>query len=160
MEKNKNKQRLITTNERIEEMMMELMERNGYNSISECVRTGIVLLHNKTFPSYVKEMKQPQTPEDREKKRIERLEAEKRARWQIEVDRGREICEKLGGKVIETGRDMYACVYDEYAYLNKFQVDVKPQQVPLENLSEEHIINQYRYANKETILDIINNPSS
>jgi len=149
------KKRLIQTNERIEEMIAELNEKNGYMSDSECIRQAIIAFHTKNFPNYVKETRQPQSAEERERKRIERLDAERVARMNMGIDRGKEICEKLGGEVVETGRNMYACVYPEYAFLNKHEVDVREQQIPLENLDEDNIINQYRYANKDTILAIL-----
>lgn len=153
------KRHFVQFNERLEEMLAELVDKNGYVSDSECIRQAIIALHAKNFPNYVREKQANQSPEERERKRIERLDGERLARLSIVKDNGTTLCEQLGGTVVETGKDMFACVYNEYAYLNKHQVDVKEQKIPLENLTKDNVENQYRYATKE-VIDAIINPAS
>ena len=122
MAKQTNKRLIISVNQKMMDMIEDLMEANGLSTKTESVRQAIAFHHSKTFPAY----KQVPGRNKRDKERDGFREAQ-------------DICDALGGTIIESSPGAYSCKYNTSAeYANGKKVDY-PVTVPVENLNWEMV---------------------
>ena len=127
--------KLMTFSPRMMEMIKEIKELKGYHADSAVIQQGVVELHAKSFPAYVKPVREPRTAEEKVREKFAIKEAEKL----VVTEEQAKICEKLGGQVLDGGAEVgMMCYYKNYNFKN-----VYPQEVPLSQLSEDMIKNQY-----------------
>lgn len=124
----------ITFTDRLEEMVKELEEKKGYPSFSAVVHQAIIDMHNKAFPSYVREASVRETPEDRVRRKKEIKEAKEALAREEQL----EIMADLEGDLVQTDTGEFVRYYT-YTNSKRFE-----QQVSLSSLTPDLVKTQYQ----------------
>ena len=135
------KRQLITFPTRLEEMVQELKDEKGYASTTAVVHAGLIELHTKAFPNYMR--KPPSTGVER----VRVQQDTKKAKEDAAEGVFRELSDALGGKIVVEGGKSF-CVYFTYTGKKRFE-----QKVPLELLSTDLVKTQYQ-PSKEKVLKL------
>lgn len=138
-----NKSKLITYSPRLSEMVEELREMKGYTSDSAVFIAGVIELHTKVFPNYMRNVRPTSSPEDT----LDQAGAVKKVKLDRERKKLLGLVEQLGGKV-EAIAGNEVCVY--YTYTGKKRYE---QKVPLHMVSPDLIKTQYQ-PSKEAVLKL------
>lgn len=126
----------ITITPRQEQMIEQIMDLHGYPTYSTVFQVALVEKYNKLFPPYQGHNKLP-SQEDGNTSGLIGKELQD-ARQQ-----GEAICKELGGS-----HDGKKCTY--YAYKHRDRVEAT---VPLENLTDKHVRDQY-FPNKKSVVSL------
>lgn len=87
------------------------------------------------------------SPEARAKQQIDIKQAKENYKEEIQITKGREICELLGGMIDD--KDM--CTYETFMYINKNNTQRGSITLPVEQLSEKDIQGQYKMFDGSSI---------
>lgn len=133
------------------QMISELMEEYGYVNISEAVRSAIASHHAKTFgQGYVRVqhkrlslMDKMDKKTDKEEYKMKKTIREEATKELVEAE-GKRICEALKGTIQKENNGRYSCTYKTYTKMAGGKMFEGENRVPFEELSEEHVVNQYK----------------
>ncbi len=128
----------IAFTERQEEMIKELQEKRGFPTFTSAVHYCVAETHEKNFKDYAQRAKM--SPEEKAESDVKKDEA----KLNREIEKQKKIAETLGGKVFAEGGALY-CEYFTYSKTSRYT-----QKMPLLNLTEELIANQY-FPSKEVV---------
>lgn len=103
------------------------------------VRYAVRFTCDKLVPDYVKLQRERLTRNTPENKAQQSMDIQQ-AKEEIKKDKGRNICESLGGTIND--KDM--CTYTTYMFISKTNIQKGSITVPVEELSELDIRNQYK----------------
>lgn len=125
--------KLITFTQRMIEMVEEIRVAKGYVSFSAVVHAAVVEMHTKTFPNYMRPMK-----EDDPAARVRRKAMEKEAREDMVREEHLEVARQLGATIVTEGGKEFA-VYYNYVQSKRYE-----QKVPIQLLSTDLLKAQYQ----------------
>lgn len=120
------------------EMIEELQEKRGLPTFTAVIHFCVSDTHERNFKDYAQRAKM--SPEDK-------AEADARKdehKLNREIEKCKKIAEQLGGKVFPEGGALY-CEYYTYSKSSRWL-----QKMPLLNLTEELLANQY-FPSKEVV---------
>jgi len=145
----------IRLDENLEKKLKEIAEVRSLERMMDVLRFCIAETHDRTCNNYrmvLKERtKRPKlTDEEKIQKRLEKEQAQSKAKADFVVERGRNICKQLGGVEILNANGSYNCSYQLFEKVGK-AVLTGARSVPFADLSEEHVSAQYVGGTKEEI---------
>lgn len=120
------------------EMIEELQEKRGLPTFTAVIHFCVSDTHERNFKDYAQRAKM--SPEERAGNDARKDEA----KLEREIEKKKKIAEQLGGKVFAEGGALY-CEYFTYSKTDRYL-----QKMPLLNLSEELLANQY-FPSKEVV---------
>jgi len=138
----KNTAKSINFNEKLVEMVDQIMQKKGYTTFTMVVHQAIIEMHGRVFKDYVMQRQDTsiEAVHERKKKLKELKEQEKEQKLL-------DIAEALGGEILEFPDGKY-CKY--YTYTGKARY---PVEVPITALSADMIKTQYS-PSKEKVMKL------
>lgn len=127
-----NKKKMLTFTPVMAERIEQLKEEIGVHSFSAVVHYAVMQLWAKNHPAYTEKFKADPA------ERVRIREEEKIAKQAMIEEEQSEVCEQLGGKVMEVEGGGKVCVYFTYSGKHRYE-----QRVPLKMVSTDLINNQY-----------------
>jgi len=126
-----------------------IKDRIGFQSRAETIRYIISEFHDKKFPDYVEAKLASlnlRTPKAKAEREVEAAEAKR----QLMENKGKEYCEILGGTLERIGQG-FKCTWNTYRKINASNVFTGNMTLPIEDISEAEIENQFKNGTQEEI---------
>lgn len=151
MEKQKKHIRMIDTAS-VDHMIEELRSRfPDLNSDTAVIRHAIRFLFDDTKGPLYAQLQAKRmalsSPEARAKQQIDIKQAKEEYKEEVQINKGRNICEKLNGTIDD--KDM--CTYETFMFINKNNIQRGSITIPVEQLSEKDIQGQYKMFDGSSI---------
>ena len=151
--------RIDINNDVVLSMIEDLRANTGAANCTEVIRAAINLYHKKTFPNYSPGGRPDPlvVMNERKVKRLVTKEAVRDADKMDKLRAGRELCEMLGGRSVQTPGGGWVCQYNTFDKLNKHEVSIGTAEIPLLALTESHLELQYKNGTRDEIKEIMDN---
>ena len=134
--------------------LKHLVDTGEYVDRSDAGRTIFRAGYRKLYPIYVKNAEKAikraeRTPEEKAKEKIEVAGLTEKLKTEGSIERGRRICEALGGIVVMSDGGFPHCEYNMYSEEGGGRVEATAMKEPLDNLNEGMLHDQYKDLNWE-----------
>jgi len=154
----KTKKKLITfiANDNFLEDLEIIMRENGFTTKTMAIYHAVARFSREVLPNYQrKKILAPKrevydNPIEREKARLAKEKEKAEAKNALVIQEGMNICELLGGEIINQEGGHTACKYKLYEKAGQ-RVLLGSRTVPLEDLTEAHLKKQYKNGSPSDI---------
>lgn len=153
------KRKVFHFDDEIMEIIESIKERRMLRYDIDAIVYALVETYDRDFNNYKELIKSRsskvgRTPEEKAQEDVQKQEEIRKAKAELIVTRGRNICDRLEGIEIKNPNGTFGCDFKMYDKVGKRVLEGK-RTVPYDMLSESHIDTQYRGGSKEEIIKLI-----